>query len=109
MEYRNFIAAIVMLCATGASATAADVDLKSLKCSDVNALGADAKASVVAWAAFVKGELSARTKRTTVDIDSLDAAADTVISGCQLRPDRRFVDEFHAVDRQLSDQKEKSF
>jgi hypothetical protein len=108
MKCRNFIAAIVMLGATGASATAADVDLKTLKCSDVNVLGTDAKATVVTWSAFVKGGVSGRRKITVVDVDELSAAADTLISGCQLHPDRRFVDEFRTVDRQLVRQKEHS-
>lgn len=109
MDYRIFMAAITMLCTVGTSANAADVDLKSLKCSDVNALGDDAKSSVIVWSAFTKGEVSARPKSTTVSVEELNADADTVISACQLYPHRRFVDEFHAVDRQLSLQKERSF
>lgn len=109
MEYRNFMAAIAILCTIATSANAADVDLKALRCSDVNVLGTDAKASVVTWSAFVQGGVSARRKSTVVDVDELNAAADTVISGCQLHPDRRFVDEFRAVDRQLARQKEHSF
>src|SRR6201996_2987060 len=101
MDYRIFITAIAMLCAVGTSANAADIDLKTLKCSDVNALGDDAKSSVIVWSAFTKGEVSARSKSTTVSVEDLNTEADKVIAACQLRPNRRFVDAFHAVDRQL--------
>ena len=109
MDYRIFITAIAMLCAVGTSANAADIDLKTLKCSDVNALGGDAKSSVIVWSAFTKGEVSARPKATAVNVEDLNAEADNVIAVCQMRPNRRFVDAFRVVDRQLSDLKKKSF
>ncbi|HEX4177132.1 MAG TPA: HdeA/HdeB family chaperone [Rhizomicrobium sp.] len=89
-------------------AIATEMDLKTILCSDVNALGDDGKTTLVAWEAFAKGEVSARTKSTTVNVDDLNAIAGNVIAACQARPQRRFIDEFRAMDRQLSRLKDKS-